>query len=73
VDDLRSGYDRDDDDLVRDVHEHLRRPGRTEPPGLVPPVPQRDDEVVCRSCRLVVRRREPSGVALLICDDCRWD
>lgn len=47
--------------------------GLTDPPGLQPPRPLADDEVVCRSCHLVVRRRDPDGVALLVCDDCRWD
>jgi hypothetical protein len=46
---------------------------RGEPPGLDPPTPLRPDEVVCRSCHLVVRRRDPLDVPLLICDDCRYD
>jgi hypothetical protein len=53
--------------------EPYRERGLTEPPALEPPAPLSADEVVCRSCHLVVRRRDPEGVALLVCDDCRWD
>jgi len=73
IDDLRSGHDPDDDDLVRDLHERRRRAALGEAPEPQPPAPVRDDETVCRSCNLVVRRRDPQGVPLLVCDDCRWD
>lgn len=73
TDDLRSWYDPDDDDLVREAAERTRRrSGGTEPPGLTPPAPLRDDEVVCRRCHLVVRRTVPAGATQLLCDDCRW-
>lgn len=77
ADDLRSAFDPDDDDLVRDVHERARRrrppdPSMADPRAPTPPRPRGDDEVVCRRCRLVVPRRAPDGVVQLLCDDCRW-
>lgn len=73
ADDLRSVFDLDDDDLVRDVHEQARRRrGDTEPPAPLAPRPLGSDEVVCRRCRLVAPRRTPDGVVQLLCDDCRW-
>ncbi|MPZ89251.1 MAG: hypothetical protein GEU81_14525 [Nitriliruptorales bacterium] len=73
VDDLQSWYDPDDDELVRLAHDRAkRRGGDDEPPRFLPPQPLREDEVICRSCRLAVRRRIPDGVPLLVCDDCRW-
>ena len=71
-DDLRSTYDRDDDELVRDACEAAPELRGAASPPIEPPAPLRDDEVICRSCRLAVRRRDPVGVVLLICDDCRW-
>lgn len=75
VDDLRSGYDPDDDDRVRVAHERRRRwSGQAEPPALEAPRPLSTDEVVCRRCHLVVKApRHPAGLPLLACDDCRWD
>lgn len=72
LDDLRSTYDPDDDDVVRDAAAVPPPRGDGEATRLAPPVPVRDGEVVCRSCRLVVRRALPAGVDLLVCDDCRW-
>lgn len=70
VADLRAAFDRDDDDAIRDALDRLtRREGEPGPP-VEPPRPLRRDEVVCRSCRLVVRRTELAGVALLVCSDC---
>jgi hypothetical protein len=59
---------------VRLKHERAkRRGGDSEPPRFLPPEPLRSDEVICRSCRLAVRRCGiPEGVPLLVCDDCRW-
>ncbi len=73
LDDLRSTYDPDDDDVVRDAAT-IRPPasGDGEAARFAPLVPVREGEVVCRSCRLVVRSALPAGVDLLVCDDCRW-
>ena len=72
-DDLRGVFDAQDDDVVRDRFERAaRRSGRVEPPQFEQPRPVGSDEVVCRSCRLVVRGRLPDGVPLLYCDDCRF-
>lgn len=73
LDDLRSTYDPDDDDVVRDAAA-IPTPARGdgEAARLVWPVPVRDGEAVCRTCRLVVRSALPAGVDLLVCDDCRW-
>lgn len=70
MDDLRAGFDRDDDDLVRDALDRLSRRGGTEHTEIEAPPPRRDDEIVCRSCRLVVRGRKLGDAALLVCDDC---
>jgi hypothetical protein len=54
------------------VHDRAKqRAGSAEAPGILPLAPLRDDEVICRSCHLAVRRRDPDGVPLLVCDDCR--
>lgn len=68
VDDLRSDFDRDDDEVVRDA-----LPARSPEEGVdrvAPVVPLRDDEVVCRTCRLVVRRGDLGDAILLVCPDC---
>jgi hypothetical protein len=71
LDDLRAGFDRDDDDLVRDAMDRLtRRRDTPDDADVVPPRPRGSDEVVCHSCRLVVRRRDMGDAALLVCDDC---
>jgi len=73
LDDLRSTYDPDDDDVVRDAAA-LPPPatGDGEATRLAAPRPVRNGEVVCRSCHLVVASALPPGVDLLVCDDCRW-
>lgn len=68
VDDLRSDFDRDDDEAVRDAF-----PTRSADEGVDrvgPVVPLREDEVVCRTCRLVVRRGDLGDAILLVCPDC---
>lgn len=74
VDDLRYGLDRDDDELVRDALDRLvDRREQEEPPTLVEPRPLNHGEVVCRTCRLVVRRADLAGTTLLVCNDCYRD
>lgn len=70
ADGVRAATEPNDDD-ARGLHGWARG-GDVEPPGILPLAPLRPDEVVCRSCRLAVKRRDPEGVALLVCDDCRW-
>lgn len=68
VDDLRSDFDRDDDEVRRDPP-----PTRSPEEGIervTPVVPVRNDEVVCRSCHLVVRRGDLGDAVLLVCPDC---
>lgn len=73
TDDLQSAHDPNDDEFVRAVHDRAKqRAGPVEPPEFLPLAPLRPDEVICRSCHLAVRRRDPEGVTLLICNDCRW-
>lgn len=73
LDDLRAGYDPDDDDLVRERLDHARRRsgGDNQLPELHPALPARNDEILCRSCRLYVRREFFGDAVLLICRDCR--
>ncbi|MDP8969432.1 MAG: hypothetical protein M3N52_02815 [Actinomycetota bacterium] len=68
ADDLRAGHDANDEQVVRAL-QVARRPA-TQPLEPSPPVPLRADEVVCRSCRLAVRRPDLGDVVLLVCDDC---
>lgn len=70
VEDLHAAFDRDDADAIRDALDRLtRRDGEPAPP-VEPPRPPGRHEVVCRSCRLVVRRADLAGAALLVCTDC---
>lgn len=70
VDDLRAAFDRNDDDAVRDALDRLTVRHDEPAPPLEVPRPLGLGEAVCRSCRLVVRRANLGGAALLVCDDC---
>lgn len=73
ADDVSAADETNDDDVGREVDRVTRRAEARTGDPLAPPFnPLRADEVVCRRCRLVVRRRLPDGVPLLVCDDCRW-
>jgi hypothetical protein len=69
ADDLRAGYDPNGEDAERALPRGPR--GRTGVLGSALPRPAAD-EVVCRSCRMLVRRPDlrGTGVILLVCDDC---
>lgn len=70
MDDLRAAFDRDDDDAIREALDRLTRREGESGPSIEPPRPLGQDEVVCRSCRLMVRRTDLAGAALLVCSDC---
>jgi hypothetical protein len=68
VDDLRGGFDPEDESARGDLPRRGDASAGPRSQALRPG----PDELVCRSCRMLVRRPDlrGTGVALLVCGDC---